>query len=158
MVSFHYLSAVAMLALANSVRGSPIAETSDNLNVLQTRAVIDCGESYRFTTAAQNKGYNDAIAHLDASPPTTVRGSNGKSYPEYYGDNPPVGLPASCKAADVNDLRIYPVFVTEATFVAGMNPGQERVVIARKADGTREKCGIISHRGQASGQFKFCGV
>lgn len=56
------------------------------------------------------------------------------------------------------DLREYPVYVTGATFVDGMQAGQERVVIARTPNRGRVKCGIISHRGQPSGQFKLCGV
>ncbi|KAF2196094.1 hypothetical protein GQ43DRAFT_427246 [Delitschia confertaspora ATCC 74209] len=156
MHSINSLYALALVLVAGSIQASPIAETTDQFAALDRRAIIDCGEAYRFTSSAQDKGYNDAIAHLDAG--TTVTGSNGKKYPEYYGDQPAVaGIPASCKE-NYNDLQIYPVFVGSSTFADGSNPGPDRVVISRHTDGTRERCGLITHRGADSGQFKFCGI
>lgn len=69
-----------------------------------------------------------------------------------------MGLPDSCaKAADLLDLQIYPVFVQESTtFTDGSNPGLDRVVVARKSGGVRERCGLITHRGATGNQFKKC--
>ncbi|KAE8831067.1 hypothetical protein PTNB85_07654 [Pyrenophora teres f. teres] len=149
-----------MLAAGSFVQASPVnAEMAKDSVMLDRRATVDCGGGYRFLTAAQEKCYTDAINHLSARPPTTVTGSNGKAYPEYYGDQPNVeGIPASCKE-NYNDLRIYPCFVQDTTtFTDGSNPGLDRVVISRHTDGTKERCGLITHRGAASGQFKWCGI
>ncbi|KAE8826513.1 hypothetical protein HRS9122_10015 [Pyrenophora teres f. teres] len=168
-----------MLAAGSFVQASPVdAEMAKDSVMLDRRATVDCGGGYRFLTAAQEKwflihdgriettmltldfsSYTDAINHLSARPPTTVTGSNGKAYPEYYGDQPNVeGIPASCKE-NYNDLRIYPCFVQDTTtFTDGSNPGLDRVVISRHTDGTKERCGLITHRGAASGQFKWCGI
>jgi len=149
-----------MLAAGSSVHASPVdAEMAKDSVMLDRRATVDCGGGFRFLTAAQNKCYEDAINHLNAQPPTTVTGSNGKAYPEYYGDQPNVvGIPASCKE-NYNDLRIYPCYVQDTTtFTTGSNPGLDRVVISRHTDGTKERCGLITHRGADSGQFKWCGI
>jgi hypothetical protein len=69
-----------------------------------------------------------------------------------------VGIPAYYKQ-ETNGLQIYPVFVQETTtFTEGSSPGADRVVISRKLDGTKERCGLISHRDQVTGQFKWCGI
>ncbi|KAH7399417.1 hypothetical protein BKA66DRAFT_406350 [Pyrenochaeta sp. MPI-SDFR-AT-0127] len=156
MHSINSLYALTLALVVSSIHASPLTKPLDEFAELDRRATVDCGGGYRFLTAAQNKGYDDAIAHLDAG--TTVTGNNQN--PEYYGDQPAVvGIPASCKGPAVNDLRIYPVYVQETTtFTAGSAPGQDRVVIARHADGTRERCGLITHRGAAAGQFKWCGI
>ncbi|KAF2123509.1 hypothetical protein P153DRAFT_328080 [Dothidotthia symphoricarpi CBS 119687] len=158
----HFVNSLYAIALAfatTSINASPIANQADEFATLDKRAVIDCGESYRFTTAAQEKGYNDAIAHLDAGTTVKAAGAAGTEYPHYYGDSQGLITTSACTGAGLIDYREYPVFVTDTTtFVAGMQAGQERVVIARFPNRVRVKCGIISHRGQTGGNFKFCGI
>ncbi|KAH8731031.1 hypothetical protein GQ44DRAFT_736157 [Phaeosphaeriaceae sp. PMI808] len=134
---------------------NPVIGSTEELVTIDRRATVSCGGVYRFLTAAHNRGYNDAIAHITAS--TTVLGKNNN--PEFYGDQPPVaGIPTSCKQ-NTSGPRIYPVYLqAETAFVAGSNPGLDRVVISLHTNGTRERCGLITHRGAAQGQSKFCGI
>jgi hypothetical protein len=84
--------------------------------------------------------------------------------PHYFGNkgNNAVAFPEDCdaaKAGDIKDLQIYPVYVQETTtFKEGSEAMQDRVVIARRNDGTNTKCGLITHRGApGTNQFKWCG-
>ena len=58
-----------------------------------------------------------------------------------------------CNTANTIDLQEYPIFRDGSGFSEGKDPGPDRGVIARVAQGSdlvNEQCGIMTHEGAAN--------
>ncbi|RYO60100.1 hypothetical protein AA0113_g7109 [Alternaria arborescens] len=78
----------------------------------------------------------------------------GKEYPAYYGNFQNIALPRDCMTGDTYERNEFPILRTKVLFGEGSTPGPDRIVLARKNDGTFTYCYTIYHKN--NGDFAQC--